>query len=177
MQFVTTASFSSLVARFRRLAPAQLAPYAIDMGGLSAMNRAFGVVAFASVSACFPATALGCSLAGCLNGGVELQRTFVVSVKYAGKLIAGVRVDVKANGESRLSAITGPDGNARITNLTPGEYWLDTDLLGVSAGSQCFHVAPGWSLRARKRVSYDWAISRLASAEPRGANRLRAGKG
>lgn len=139
------------------------------------MNRAFWVVTFASVSVLFPAAAHGCSMAACLNGGFELQGTFVVSVRHRGKPIGGVRVEIMANGERKLSVATGPDGNARITSLSPGEYWLDTDLLGISAGSQCFHIASRSSLRAKKRIAYDWgdlapgfrrAAGRLIDSEP-----------
>jgi hypothetical protein len=132
------------------------------------------------VTGLVPMAAEACSLAGCLNDGLELQRTFVVSVKHGGKPLAGVRVGIRENGESKLSAITGPDGNARITNLVPGEYWLDTDLLGISAGSQCFHIASRASFLAKKHVAYAWgdlapgfrrAAGRLIDSEPgRGEN-------
>jgi hypothetical protein len=101
-----------------------------------------------------------CSLAGCLNNGIETQRNFVVRLTHDGKPLAGVTVQVAAFGDEKatghFSAITGMDGTARVTGLRPGTYWLNADLLGISAGSECFHVGLHSSWRAKRKVSFDW---------------------
>jgi hypothetical protein len=54
--------------------------------------------------------------------------------------------------------------------VPPGEYWLDTDYLGISAGSQCFHIAASPSFKAKKRIAYEWGA--LAPGFRRAAGRL-----
>jgi hypothetical protein len=108
----------------------------------------------------FPISSLACSLASCVDNGVELQRDFVVSVTHGGKPLARVTVQVTRYGEEidnkLFSGMTATDGTVHVPNLPPGEYWLDAGLLGITAGSQCFHVANHASRKARRTVKYEW---------------------
>jgi hypothetical protein len=102
-----------------------------------------------------------CSLAGCAGDGVEMRRTFVVDITHGGKPLPGVAVEVRGFGGEKddiklFSSVTAPNGTVNIGDLPPGNYWLDTEFLGISAGSQCFHVAPRSSRSAKKRIAYEW---------------------
>ena len=90
-----------------------------------------------------------------------MRRTFVVDIAFAGKPLPGVAVEVRgfggAKNDSKLfSNVTALNGKVNVGELPPGNYWLYTDFLGISAGSQCFHVAPSSSRSAKKRVAYEW---------------------
>jgi hypothetical protein len=104
--------------------------------------------------------AFPCSMAGCIGNGIEVRGNFVVRVKHEGKPLAGVTVHVAAFGDKEatdhFSTTTGTDGTARVTGLRPGNYWLDVDLLGISAVMECFHVSPHPSWRAKRKLSFDW---------------------
>jgi hypothetical protein len=114
-------------------------------------------------------------MAGCLGDGVEMRQTFVVDIAYDGKPLPGVAVEVRGFGgeknDSKLfSSVTASNGKVNVGELPPGNYWLYTDFLGISAGSQCFHVAPSSSRSAKKRISYEWGG--LAPGVRRMAGRL-----
>ncbi len=108
----------------------------------------------------YPVRAAACSLAGCAGNGVETRANFTVRVIHADKPLAGVAVQVTAFGDQQatqsFSSITGKDGTARITGLRPGTYWLNAELLGITAGSQCFHVSNRSSWRSKSKISYEW---------------------
>lgn len=96
----------------------------------------------------------------CLNNGVELRGKFVVKVRHAGKPLAGVRVEVTsynaaADLRTQFSSTTAADETVLVT-VSPGEYWLSTDFLGVSAGSECFHISDLASKKGKGKVNYDW---------------------
>ena len=105
-----------------------------------------------------------CSVAGCPGNGVEMRRTFVVDITYGGKPLPGVAVKVRGLGAEKnanelFSSVTARNGKVSVGELPPGNYWLDTDFLGISAGSQCFHLAPSSSHSAKKRIAYEWGDS------------------
>lgn len=105
-----------------------------------------------------PASA--CSAAACLDQGVEMQPAFSVKVSHDGKPLAGVTVEITTFAEGSnskvFSATTKAHGNAHVLKLPPGNYWLKAELLGVIAGSHCFHVATTPSGRAKRRLKFDW---------------------
>jgi hypothetical protein len=104
-----------------------------------------------------PVVTPACSLAGCAGDGVELRRSFVVRVAHDGRPLAGVSITIrKFDAKDVLLKTTDLNGRARIDDLPPGSYWLDSDLLGISAGSQCFHVAETPTKKVKKEISYDW---------------------
>lgn len=107
-----------------------------------------------------PVRAPACSLASCLGDGVELRSDFSVHVTIDGKPLPGVTVDVTYFGGGKtgdaFSARTDSHGIARI-KLPAGAYWLHTDLLGISAGGQCFHISQHTSWKAKRSITYEWA--------------------
>src|SRR5277367_3444046 len=120
-----------------------------------------------------PSTA--CSLAGCAGDGAEMRRTFVVDVTHGGKPLPGVAVKVRGFGGERndselFSSVTARNGKVIVEDLPPGNYWLYAEFLGISAGSQCFHVASSSSRSAKKQIAYGWGD--LAPGVRRMAGRL-----
>lgn len=116
-----------------------------------------------------------CSMAGCLNDGVEMRCTFAVDITHDGKPLPGVTVKVRGFGGEKnniqlFSGVTARNGKVVVGELPPGNYWLDTELLGITAGSQCFHVTAGSSRSAKKRIAYVWGD--LAPGVRRMAGRL-----
>ncbi len=120
------------------------------------MKRLLNAVVFALLLVSLGAPASGCSMASCIDGGTEMRREFVVRVEHDGKPLAGVSVQVITDGPIIFSGSTASDGVVRVTNLPVGEYWLKADLLGVLAGSECFHVAERASRKAKRSVKYEW---------------------
>jgi hypothetical protein len=107
-----------------------------------------------------PAQVASCSLAGCTGDGEEMRHTFKVRVVRDGKPLTGVTVRIARTGEAGdekfFLGSTGPDGSVRITNLPPGHYWIYTDLLGIGAGTNCFHVSSHSTSKALKSLKYEW---------------------
>ena len=111
-----------------------------------------------------PTLSSACSAVGCLGNGLATRRSFVVRITHDNKALAGVAVRVTSYGESGeqkaehevFSGITSGIGQVEIRDLAPGNYWLHAQLLGISAGEQCFHVNPHWSWKAKKEVKYEW---------------------
>jgi Carboxypeptidase regulatory-like domain len=94
-----------------------------------------------------------------------LRRDFLVRVTHDDKPLAGVAVEVTTNsGESiqQFFGISGADGTVRVSGLPPGEYWLKAEMLGVTAGVECFHVGQHATRKAKRTVTYAWG--ELASA-------------
>jgi hypothetical protein len=116
----------------------------------------------------------GCSIASCNNDGIETRRGFIVRVLHDGRPLAGVSVHVATYTQDqpidRFSGKTDTDGIVRVMGLIPGNYWLSTDLLGISAGGGCFHVGVHSSWKAKRKVSYEWG--ELATATRRIAGKL-----
>jgi hypothetical protein len=96
----------------------------------------------------------------CINGGPEMRRSFEVRVRHAGKPLVGVSVKITLYGADLgklvFAGATGVDGKLRVHRLPPGDYQFDTDYLGVSAGSYCFHVTAGGSDAASGQADFIW---------------------
>jgi hypothetical protein len=146
------------------------------------------LLAFAAIlTLCtIPASAVACSDAACLDRGVELRRSFVVTVTHQDKALSGVSVQITGNsdaaGHQSFSEQTGLDGTAHFANLPPGDYWIKADLLGIGAGYECFHINSTASRKAKKSRRYEWgddavsvaqAAGRLVDSQPgKGGNAL-----
>jgi hypothetical protein len=114
-------------------------------------------------------------MASCAGDGVEMRRAFVVDITYGGRPLPGAAVEVRGFGGEKdnsklFSTVTALNGKVNVGDLPPGNYWLYTDFLGISAGSQCFHVAQSASRTAKKRIAYEWGD--LAPGVRRMAGRL-----
>lgn len=107
-----------------------------------------------------PATTLSSSMAGCAGDGAEMRQSFKVRVLHADKPLPGVTVRIARTGEGGdekfFLGTTGSDGSVHITNLPPGNYWIYTDLLGIGAGTNCFHVSSHSTSKALKSLKYEW---------------------
>jgi hypothetical protein len=107
-----------------------------------------------------PAPTLSCSIAGCAGDGAEMRQSFKVRVLHDDKPLPGVTVRIARTGEGGdekfFLGTTDSNGLVRITNLPSGNYWIFTGLLGISAGTQCFHVAEHRTSKALKSLKYDW---------------------
>ena len=107
-----------------------------------------------------PAPAISCSLVGCAGDGEEMRHSFEVRVVHDGKPLSGVTVRIARTGEGGnekfFLGTTGPNGLVRIANLPPGHYWIYTELLGISAGTNCFHVTGPSTSKALKSLKYEW---------------------
>ncbi len=101
-----------------------------------------------------------CSVNMCGNHGEEMRGEFVVRVRHGGKPLAGVMVRITSFTEQkaveRFSGTTSTDGSVRVTGLSEGDYWLNAELLGITARDGCFHVSPHTSRRAKGKVTFDW---------------------
>ena len=118
----------------------------------------------------------------CADNGIELRRDFVVKVTHDGKPLSGVTVQVtrtkaEENGTIAFFDMTASDGTVHIANLPAGEYWLDTEFLGFTAGMQCFHIDNRSSRKAKRAVRYGWGelapsarqiAGKLIDVQPRG---------
>ncbi|MGH9685442.1 MAG: MSCRAMM family protein [Candidatus Acidiferrales bacterium] len=119
----------------------------------------------------FPVSLAACSLAGCLDNGIELRHDFIVKVTHGDMPLPGVSVWVASEeGNKLFSGTTASNGTVRVADLPPGEYWLTAELLGVIAGTQCFHISTRTTRKAKKTVSYEWGD--LAPATRQIAGRL-----
>lgn len=104
-------------------------------------------------------SAFGCSVAMCLGGGVEFRQGATIQVIHEKQRMAGVSVTVSKSGQSETAVFSGKTnslGEIALTHLEPGEYWISVELLGVSAGYHCFHVAKHSSWKAKRKVKYQW---------------------
>jgi hypothetical protein len=133
-----------------------------------------------------PVSTAACSLVGCADRGVELRRNFSVAVTHQGKPLLGVIVQIISNSEGgshqSFSRLTSRDGTAHFTNLSPGDYWITADLLGINAAYECFHIGSSESRKAKKSRRYEWgdkppatrqAVGRLVDSQPgKGGNPL-----
>jgi hypothetical protein len=116
------------------------------------------VVAFIFGLLVLPANA--CSLAGCLDRGIEMRSNFAVRVRHAGEPLPETRVEITGpqgtSGAKKFAVKTDNDGIARITNLAPGDYWLNAEYLDIGAAYHCFHVDEKPSSKAKRNLAYDW---------------------
>ena len=115
--------------------------------------------------------AKACSLAGCIDHGIEFNQTFEVAITHEGRVLQGVTVKVTdAADKLRFLSVTPAKGSHLLVSLPPGDYWLNASFLGIGAAYQCFHVAAMPSRHAKRRMSYEWGAS--ASATRHIAGRL-----
>jgi hypothetical protein len=95
-----------------------------------------------------------------MDRGIEMRRDFAVRIRHADKPLPGATVEIigpqGTNDAKRFTVTTGNDGVARITNLAPGDYWLNAEHLGVGAAYHCFHVNEKPSRKAKRNLAYDW---------------------
>ena len=119
------------------------------------MKRALTAAALACMGCIARVAANACSVAGCLGHGIEMQPSFVVRVRHAGRSLTAAAVHIKGNGQE-LTVLTDQAGKARISDLSSGDYWLDVQFLGIGAAYQCFHVADRPPGKAKRKLSYDW---------------------
>lgn len=115
--------------------------------------------------------AAACSIAGCINHGIELNQTFEVVFTHEGRTLQGVTVKVTdAAAKLRFSSVTPAKGLPLVVTLPAGDYWLDANFLGIGAAYECFHVATRSSRHAKRRMSYEWGT--FASATRHIAGKL-----
>ena len=121
-----------------------------------------------------PGSLTACSMAGCLDNGVELRPDFVIKITHDDRPLSRVTVQITRNAEgnsySLFSGETAADGTVHISKFPPGNYWLNAELLGIVAGSECFHVSLHSSRKAKKNVNFEWGD--LAPATRQAAGRL-----
>jgi hypothetical protein len=101
-----------------------------------------------------------CSMASCLDKGVEIHRHFAVAVTHDGNPLNGVSVRITTFSEKEPRTVffgaTADGGLVRVQNLSAGEYWIDVALMGITAGSQCFHVVRHASKKAEQTLNFEW---------------------
>ena len=89
-----------------------------------------------------------------------MRSDFAVKIRHADKPVPGVTVEVTGpqgtSGAKRFTVKTGKDGIARISNLAPGDYWLNAEYLNIGAAYVCFHVNGRPSRKAKRNLAYDW---------------------
>lgn len=134
------------------------------------MKRMLLLLTAASSIFLMPQLASACTDSMCLAGGIEVQTTFVVSVTYNESPLAGVSVQIRSNAQENpkvwFSGKTDKSGLVAVENLRPGEYWISTEFLGVSAGQHCFQVRSR-AKKPKSRLDFEWgewAISTRAVA-------------
>jgi hypothetical protein len=96
------------------------------------------IVALILVAANTPA--IGCSVALCLNHGIEMSASFRVHITTDDKTLPGVSVSVTSmvegdDSETRRPALelqTDSLGEVQINKLQPGNYWITATLLGLA---------------------------------------------
>ncbi len=134
------------------------------------------------VFAALPASSPACSVSECLPSKSELRSNFAVRLSHDDKPLAHVTVKITRNDGTRIvelfSQETDANGNVHVFRLPPGNYWLTADLLGISAGTRCFHVAAISSWKARKQINLEWGDEPPAAREAGGKLvRTQAGHG
>ncbi len=107
---------------------------------------------------CLESPAFGCSVAMCLGGGIEVNPQAAIRVFHRGSPLSGASVTISESGQEKavLKGATDANGSFVISRLTPGEYWLNVEFLGISAALHCFHVGSRPSWRAKRKLKYEW---------------------
>lgn len=89
-----------------------------------------------------------------------MRSDFAVKIRHADKPLPGSTVEITGsqgtNDAKRFTVTTDKEGVARITNLAPGDYWLNAEHLGIGAAYHCFHVNENPSRKAKRSLAYDW---------------------
>lgn len=108
----------------------------------------------------FSSVCSACSLVPCINHGIELRNSFVIRVTHEEKPLLGVSVQITKQDETKeteiFSAVTAMNGEVRVQNLPPGHYWLNAQLLGISADYECFHVNARSTRNAKRNLKFEW---------------------
>jgi hypothetical protein len=103
-----------------------------------------------------------------------MRSDFAVKIRHADKPLPGVAVEITGpqdtSSAKRFIVTTDKMGIAQITNLAPGDYWLNAEYLGIGAAYHCFHVKEKSSRKAKRNLAYDWGD--LAPASRRLAGKL-----
>jgi hypothetical protein len=55
-----------------------------------------------------------------------------------------------------FSGVTAAEGTVNVAELSPGEYWLVAELLGITAGSECLHIGLHATKKSQRALSYNW---------------------
>jgi hypothetical protein len=101
-----------------------------------------------------------CEVTGCMDGGIEMRSDFSVKLRHADKPLPGATVEIigpqNTSGAKKFTVTTDKDGIAPITNLAPGDYWLNAEYLDIGAAYHCFHVKERPSRTAKRNLAYDW---------------------
>ncbi len=128
----------------------------------------------ASIGAIFLASlampVFGCSVAMCGGGGIEIVPDATIKVIHQGRPLAGASITISRSGPDDKTVFTGKtdvNGSLNMSRLTPGEYWLNVEFLGISAAYHCFHVRSRPSWRSKRKLKYkwgDWATATLHHA-------------
>jgi hypothetical protein len=136
---------------------------AMKSRSLAFLTLAFGVL---------PTSSAACSMSACSPSETELRSNFEVKISHDDRPLARVTVKLTRIDGSRLvellSQETDANGSVHISKLLPGDYRLHAELLGISAGTRCFHVAPTSSRKATKQISFEWGDEVIAAREAAG---------
>src|SRR5258706_4337019 len=96
---------------------------------LAALNRSAASLVLVCLLPLVAVPAGACSLAGCLDRGIEMRSDFAVKIRHADKPLPETTVEItgpQGTSEAKTFTLTtDKDGIARITNLAPGDYWLN----------------------------------------------------
>ena len=127
---------------------------------VSALSRSAASLVMVCLLPLVAGPAAACSAAGCQDRGIETRNDFAVRIRHADKPLPGTTVEVTGpqgtSGAKKFTVTTDKDGVARITNLAPGDYWLNAEYLDISADYHCFHVNDRPSRKAKRNLAYDW---------------------
>lgn len=100
-----------------------------------------------------------CSMAGCGDRGIEMRSNFAVKIRHADEPLPGATVEITGpqgtSGAKKFTVTADKDGIARVTDLAPGDYWLDAEYLNIGAAYHCFHVKERPSRKAKRNLTYD----------------------
>ena len=116
--------------------------------------------------------ASACSDVACVGRGLEMRRDFIVAIFNDRRPLEGVTVEITryGNGEPApvFSVLTNTKGKAHLVGLPPGDYWLNAQLLGITAAYYCFLVDSTPSRKAKRAVKYQWGDWATATARVAG---------
>lgn len=117
----------------------------------------------------FPISSSACSSVACVGDGFEARKDFTVRITHGGRPLAGVKVEVTGYLEhdsgTLFSGVTASDGTTQISGLPSGDFWIRAELLGIDAGTACFHVNDRPTGKAKRSVEYRWGNSAPATLE------------
>jgi hypothetical protein len=89
-----------------------------------------------------------------------MRSDFAVKIRHADKPLSGATLEITGpqgtSSAKKFTVTTDKSGIARITNLAPGDYWLNAEYLDIGAAYHCFHVNETPSRKAKRNLAYDW---------------------